>query len=263
MEPVRIGEVIAPKSTSKVSKGETRSLGTQVCKDCQCVVQDFVQECVIENFGGKPLWYPWYPLCPDCLSKREKEAQADERPKRCERREKEFMEMCPLSMRETDASRLNPLKLSKIIDHPLNGRGLIITGKTGMGKTRSMWLLIRDMMVNRGLDVRVYDSSEIKQMLADSYTVRHAHKDLIEGLCRCEVLCIDDLGKEKTTDAWEQDLFTIVDRRMLHKKPIVITTNYLGSSMIERYRDVHRIEPMVRRLREFCDCVVFDRYPTE
>ena len=164
-------------------------------------------------------------------------------------------------MRETDASRLDQEKIKRVLDHQLNGRGLLIIGKTGMGKTRSMWLLVRELMVNRGRDVRVYSSSELKELLSNAHLQRHAHKDTIEGIIRCDVLCIDDLGKEKSSDSWEQDLFTIIDKRMLNKKPVVITSNFNGDLMIAKYNDVHKIEPMVRRLREFCDTVSFDRYP--
>ena len=262
MEPVRIGELLTTK-TSLHSKGEVRSLGRQICRDCSDPIEDFEQECVVEDFGGEPLWYPWYPLCPNCLDQREQEGHVDSAPTPCERRENEFMDMCPPAMRETDASRLCSKKLNQVLSHELNGKGMLIIGKTGMGKTRSMWLLVRELMVNRGRDVRVYSASELKEDLTQAHLTRHAHKDMIEGLTRCEVLCIDDLGKEKTSDSWEQDLFTIVDRRMLNKKPIIITSNFNGKLMIDKYSDIHKIEPMVRRLREECITVSFDRYPTK
>lgn len=261
MEPVRVGELLSPKTSQKVSKGTIRSLGTKTCEDCSDVIEDFTQECVIENFGGYPLWYPWYPLCPNCLEAREQEDPSDSAPTPTERREKEFLEMCPLSMRETDVSRLDQVKIERVLGHRLNGRGLLILGKTGMGKTRSMWLLVRELMVHRGRDVRVYSSSELKELLSNAHLQRHAHKDAMDGITRCDVLCIDDLGKEKSSDSWEQDLFTIIDKRMLNKRPVVITSNFNGDLMISKYGDVHKVEPMVRRLREFCDTVSFDRYP--
>jgi predicted ATPase len=262
MALVQIGELLSPKTSQVVSKGTIKSLGQKICEDCSDTIEDFKQECVVENFGGEPLWYPWYPLCENCVDRREQEGGCDSAPTPSERREKEFLEMCPLAMRETDASRLDQDKVKAVLNHKLSSKGLLILGKTGMGKTRSMWLLIRELMVNRGIgDVRVFSSSELKDMLTQSHLQRHAHKDTIEGLVRCRVLCIDDLGKEKSSDSWEQDLFTIVDRRMLNKKPIIITSNFNGKLMIEKYNDVHKIEPMVRRLREFCDTVSFDRYP--
>jgi predicted ATPase len=258
----QLGQVIAPTSTPTASKGDTRSLGQNDCRECGDSIDDFVQECVAPDFGDG-LWYPWYPVCPNCLERLEGQAESnDNKPSARKKYEDIFMEMCPLSMQETDASRLNPAKLNKVLEHQVNGRGIIMHGKTGMGKTRVMWLLIRELVVNRMRDVRVFDVTELKEALAQSHNSRYAHKDLIEGLCRCDVLCIDDLGKEKASDAWEQDLFSLVDRRALHKKPLIITTNFVGDSLKSRYTDIHRAEPMVRKLKDSCDSVCFDRYPT-
>lgn len=254
---VQIGKLLAPSDTPKASKGETRSLGEQECKDCNVLIPDFVQECVVPDFD---MWYPWYPLCDKCLERNEQESE-DSDPTPCQKREKEYMIMCPASMRETDASRFNVAKLQTVLDHKLHKKGLILHGKTGMGKTRHMWLLIRELMVNRGRDVRVYDAIEMKENLAEAHTRKFAHKDMINGLVACDVLCIDDLGKEKPSEAWEQDLFTIIDRRMLHQRPIVITTNFVGDSLTQRYGDIERMEPLVRKLRDSCDSVSFERYP--
>jgi len=256
----QIGQVIAPKTIQKASKGETRSLGERFCKSCSELIPDFIQECVAPDFGSG-LWYPWYPLCKPCLEMEEKNASKDRGDSYNDRKEKEFLEMCPPAMLETDASRLSKPLLDKVLNHQLNGRGLILIGKTGMGKTRSMWLLVRDLMVNRGREVRVYEAMELKEVLGQAHNSRYGHKDMINGLCTCDILCIDDLGKEKATDAWEQDLFTIINRRMNYKKPIIITTNFIGESIAQRYIDVHKIEPLVRRIRQFCDGVSFNTYP--
>lgn len=256
----QIGEVIAPKTTQRASKGETRSLGEQFCKRCSEQIPDFIQECVAPDFGSG-LWYPWYPLCEPCLIVEEEDASNTNERAFDNRKEKEFIEMCPPAMLETDVSRLSKPLIDKVLNHQLNGRGLILIGKTGTGKTRSMWLLVRDLIVNRGREVRVYEAMELKEMLGQAHNSRYGHKDMINGLCTCEILCIDDLGKEKATDAWEQDLFTIINKRMNYKKPIVITTNFIGASIAERYIDVHKIEPLVRRIRQFCDGVAFDKYP--
>lgn len=257
----QIGEAIAPKTTQRVSKGTTRSLGRCVCKRCNCDIEDFVQECVAPDFGSG-LWYPWYPLCPECLKIEEENAETP-LPSGISKLEKEFHAMCPPAMLETDASRLNQTALHKVLDHKMNGRGLILVGKTGMGKTRSMWLMVRELMVNRGRHVSVHEATELKEILSQAYSRVNQHKYLIDGVCKADVLCIDDLGKEKPSDAWEQDLFTILDRRYTHKRPTIITTNFIGDSFINRYNDVKRMETVVRRMRDMCDGVTFDRYPNK
>lgn len=258
----QIGEVIAPKTIQRASKGDIRSLGENPCRKCNEIIPDFKQECVAPDFADG-LWYPWYPLCEPCLETEERGANEPREVKHDNKMEKEFLEMCPPAMLETDVSRLNKPLVDKVLNHQLDGKGLILIGKTGMGKTRTMWLLVRDLMVKRGREVRVHEAMELKEMLGQSHNTRYAHRDMIEGLCKCDVLCIDDLGKEKPTDAWEQDLFTIINKRMNYKKPLVITTNFVGSSIAQRYLDVHKIEPLIRRIRQFCDGVSFNNYTTD
>ena len=257
MEVMKLSDVIQTKSTTENhSKGEIRENGESKCRECGEHIENFRQECIVPDFMGGALWYPWYAVCESCLERLELLGDQAE-PSQSEKREREYLSICPLAMRETDASRLNYDLIHKVCSMPLSKKGLIFNGKTGTGKTRTMWLLVRELMVNRGLNVRVYDSTELKNELLEAREKRYAYKDLIEALVRCDILCIDDLGKEKTSDTWEQDLFAIIDRRTLNYKPMVITTNFVRGDMKEHYRNQGTLEPMFRRLAECFNLIPF------
>ena len=257
MEPMKLSDVIQTRNTKENhSKGDKRNNGNKNCKECGKGIEEFWQECIVPDFMGGALWYPWYPICSPCLEKAETEGMSVEKSV-TEKRESEYLTICPLAMRETDMSRLNYHKVQKVLDHPLSKRGLILNGKTGVGKTRTLWLMVRELMVHRGLLCRVYDASELKNELLSSRERKYAYKDLIEGLVRCDVLCIDDLGKEKTSDTWEQDLFAIIDRRTMNHKPMIITTNFISKDMSSYYKNAGTVEPMIRRLRDFFDLITF------
>ena len=242
-----IGEILKSKTTEVASKGEKRSLGDKECMECGVVVQDFVQECVAPDFN---LWYPYFPVCDPCLQKLENGVD-DDKPDPVLKLESSFVDICPPEMRETDASRLSQKVLNKIINEPLNKKGLLIHGDTGTGKTRMMWLLVRELIVARGKTVRVYNAYDMKEAMLEAYKQNYSKQDMMSGLLSCDVLCIDDLGKEKMTDAWKEMLFSIIDKRTLYHKPMVITTNYTGKSFASLFSDKNMADPAIRRLRDF------------
>lgn len=245
---VKIGELIQQKNTEQASKGDTRSLGEQECKECGVVVQDFVQECIAPDFG---LWYPYFAVCPECLARLEK---GEEEPPPIDvgtKLENDFLKICPPEMQETDASRLNQSIIQKVLAQRLEKKGILMHGQTGTGKTRIMWLLIRELIVSRGMSVKVYNSGELKERMIEANRNSLSLKDMMSDLLSCNVLCIDDLGKEKMTDAWKELLFNVIDKRTLYHRPMVITTNYRGSSFSELFTDKNMADPIIRRLRDF------------
>ena len=49
--------------------------------------------------------------------------------------------------------------------------------------------------------------------------------DVLDKYSSCELLILDDLGSEKTSDFTIQSLYLIIDRRYRNLKPTIITTN--------------------------------------
>ena len=243
----RIGELLKPMTTQVASKGEKRNLGKKECKECGEVVQDFVQECIAPDFN---LWYPYFPVCEPCLARLE-EGEKVEDVDVGSKLESEFASICPPEMLETDASRLNQRALQKALSEKLNRKGILLHGSTGTGKTRIMWLLVRELIVARSMSVRVYNSGELKEQMIEAYRQKLSQQDMMSKLLSCDVLCIDDLGKEKMTDAWKEMLFNVIDKRTIYHKPMIITTNYVGKSFSELFTDKNMADPVIRRLREF------------
>jgi DNA replication protein DnaC len=114
-----------------------------------------------------------------------------------------------------------------------------------------MWLIVRELIVARSMSVRVYNSGELKEQMIEAYRQKLSQQDMMSKLLTCDVLCIDDLGKEKMTDAWKEMLFNVIDKRTLYHKPMIITTNYVGKSFSELFTDKNMADPVIRRLREF------------
>jgi DNA replication protein DnaC len=83
-------------------------------------------------------------------------------------------------------------------------------------------------------------------------------------LSKCDILFIDDLGKSKfqtfdgTGKAAEEFLFDLVNDRMAAMKPCVFTCNKDGETLKASMSE-DRGEPFLRRLRESCVSVNFDK----
>jgi hypothetical protein len=144
-----------------------------------------------------------------------------------------WLGLCPPIYRETDIHRLPP-EAAKVTQWQYGPRGLVVVGPTGVGKTRAMWLLLK-RLVYEGRHVRALNAVEFANRCADAF---------MEGR-----------GTEWTRKLAE--LYLVVERRVAHGRPILVTTNLTGRAYVEgREDDGERAAATVRRLREFCDTVV-------
>ena len=166
---------------------------------------------------------------------------------------------CPPLMKGTDPLRLEQESLSKVMDFADNprGKGMVIHGVSGAGKTRALWLLLKRLS-EQGVRYRYWQARKLADTLATSFK-RNQHEDIMHRLQTIPVLVIDDLGKERGTERWETDLFDTVNTRTEYDRPIIVTTNLKSDDLIERYNDKELAEALIRRVFEFCTTVAFKR----
>ena len=56
---------------------------------------------------------------------------------------------------------------------------------------------------------------------------------IISEFINCDVLIIDDLGKEKPSEWVLEKLYYIINERYEHNKPIIVTTNFSENQLID------------------------------
>ena len=71
---------------------------------------------------------------------------------------------------------------------------------------------------------------------------------------RRKILFLDDLGKAKFTERVEMEFYDLIEFRAANKLPILFTANMSGKQLTEALGE-DRGEPIMRRLREFCDII--------
>lgn len=66
-------------------------------------------------------------------------------------------------------------------------------------------------------------------------------------------LILDDFGKERLTSRMASDLFAVIDERSTARRPTIISTNFNGSALLERFenRDKETGIALIRRLKDY------------
>ena len=141
--------------------------------------------------------------------------------------------------------------------------GLIITGKSGVGKTHLATAILnklteKDMLVLMGRLILLLDV--IKDTFKD---FSNKEKDIIELYSKVDMLIIDDLGTERITSWALEKLYTIIENRNENKLPIIVTTRFNKESLLDRFsqsEDEELSEAVIQKLYQFCYGIELKKY---
>jgi DNA replication protein DnaC len=135
------------------------------------------------------------------------------------------------------------------IDERLDaGRGLWFMGTVGTGKT-TLAMLVSKAALEAGRSVAIYSLPRLLNEIRDTHRAERSHVDLLDRLTAVDLLHVDDVGAERTTDWVLEELYSIVNARYEDKRSMVITTNILDrEALCEQIS-----ERTVSRLTEMCD----------
>jgi DNA replication protein DnaC len=132
------------------------------------------------------------------------------------------------------------------------GRGLWFFGNTGTGKT-TLAMLVAKAALEAGHSVAIYSLPKLLSRIRMSYTAEAGSPDygeLFERLSSVDLLQIDDLGAERSTDWVLEQLYALVNERYELKRSIVVTTNLAHEELPEQIgeRTVSRLQEMCREV---------------
>ena len=113
--------------------------------------------------------------------------------------------------------------------------GLFMYGKTGLGKTH-LSLAIANEVIDKGYDVYYGSIQSIMDKLESEHFGRLPREDSIkEDVLNCDLLIIDDLGTEFTTQYTTAELYNIINSRILSSLPTIISTNLDLTEIAQAY----------------------------
>lgn len=126
----------------------------------------------------------------------------------------------------------------------MSKNGLILTGKTGSGKTHLAASIAT--RINNTYEVLFGTFSEHLERLREEID-KDEHKKYLATMKTVPFLVIDDLGQEKKTEWTQNVLYDVINYRYEHMLPVIITTNFTMSEL-GNYLGT----PIFSRLYEMC-----------
>lgn len=143
-------------------------------------------------------------------------------------------------------------------DYPSTGRGLLLMGACGVGKTHLASAILRGL-IEKGVACLFYEFGTLLKEIQESYCPQSQtfESKVLEPVYEAEVLVLDELGASKPTD-WVRDMMMqIINTRYNDRKLTIFTTNYLDERQREYEETLEdRVGVRLRsRLYEMCRTV--------
>lgn len=118
-------------------------------------------------------------------------------------------------------------------------RNLFFYGTVGTGKSFLSGCIAKELL-ETGHSVIYFSATDLFERLSKN-TFQYKNKDipdeLIQDLYSCDLLIIDDLGTEFSTQLSLAEFFSCINERHLRKKSTIISTNLSLDDLHERYKD--------------------------
>ena len=153
--------------------------------------------------------------------------------------------------------------------YPLVEKGLFFLGNPGVGKTHLTVAILKQLMMQKGVDCLFCSYQELLRQIRDSYNPvsLSTESEVVRPVLETEVVAIDDLGAERISD-WVEDTVTyILNYRYTQKRITLLTSNLPDTPEDSKERTpggkyqtgetlTYRVGVRVRsRLYEMCELV--------
>ena len=170
----------------------------------------------------------------------------------------ESFDVLPSADRTLKAAVMQARSFVKAYPVETDGKGLLLTGSIGVGKTHLAVGILQALIVERGAKGLFYDYRDLLKEVQNSYDrkVEQSEREVLAPVFEAEVLVLDEVGAAKPTD-WVWDTVAhILNTRYNDRRTTILTTNYAnqaplgGTSEGRSAKSVMREETLGDRITE-------------
>jgi len=140
-------------------------------------------------------------------------------------------------------------------EHKERGEGLYLSGGFGTGKTHLAAAVCHEV-IRQGYQPIFGTMITLLERIKATYSgVEETERQIIDRYINCDLLIVDDLGKERPTSWALEKLYEIINARYEDCRPVVITSNYDIKRLEERLAVGDNAETagaIASRLYEIC-----------
>ncbi|SJZ61778.1 ATP-binding protein [Garciella nitratireducens] len=119
-----------------------------------------------------------------------------------------------------------------------HNKNLFFYGSPGLGKTFLSHAIAKDVL-EKGKIVLYQTASDLIDFIRkNKFDFDQSHQEetsLLERIFESDLLIIDDLGTEYLTEFAKMELFNVINKRLLTKKKMIISTNLSLRELQEKY----------------------------
>jgi DNA replication protein DnaC len=145
---------------------------------------------------------------------------------------------------------------------PVVGKGLFLEGDPGVGKTHLAVAVLNQVIRTTGARGLFYDVRDLLKLIRNTYnaSTRTTETDVLKPVMLADLLVLDDLGAEKTSEWVEETMNLIVNTRYNERRLTIFTSNFPDiPDDTEPNALIGRIGHRMRsRLHEMCEFRVLD-----
>lgn len=126
---------------------------------------------------------------------------------------------------------------------------LLLNGVTDKGKTRLGVMALRASYERTGLLPVIVWPGELSLMVAEAWGEVQA-RALRDRLVGASVLMLDDVDKDKFTERTAEMLFAVLDARLRHGRPTIVTLNASEAAFESKFPNPEAGRATLRRLKK-------------
>ena len=145
---------------------------------------------------------------------------------------------------------------------PAAAVGLFLEGQPGVGKTHLAVAVLKAIVQRTGARGLFYDTRDLLRVIRSTYdpAIRTTELEVLRPVLTADLLVLDDLGAEKTSEWVEETMNLIVNSRYNERRMTIFTSNYPDiPDDTDQNALIFRIGARMRsRLHEMCEFIEMD-----